>query len=167
MGISKISTQIQSRLSFKLTTNTPGDGFVKKTDSNQKPTLEENLKFFRAFFLSLKAFFNLGSLKMICPNVNRPYLILWCLFLWIFQFLQFSHIFLHIFTQAFMTKGCKKCIPCNQLHFTGVKSVSYPITYAVRQRHNFQMSGCHGRLGNFFSQLYPFYHRKMNYLTWT
>ena len=87
---------------------------------------------------------------MICPNVNRPYLILWCLFLWIFQFLQFSHIFLHIFTQAFMTKGCKKCIPCNQLHFTGVKSVSYPITYAVRQRHNFQMSGCHGRLGIFF-----------------
>ena len=121
-----------------------------RADSNQKPTLEENLGCFRAFCLSLKAFFNLGSLKMICPNVNRPYLILWCLFLWIFQFLQFSHIFLHIFTQAFMTKGCKKCIPCNQLHFTGVKSVSYPITYAVRQRHNFQMSGCHGRLGIFF-----------------
>ena len=38
-------------------------GYIKTADSKLlTPTL--------AFSLSLKAFFNLGSLKMICPNVN-------------------------------------------------------------------------------------------------
>ena len=101
--------------------NTIGDGYIKdsdsntkltqfqvdnkrfgrwvcqNTDSNQKPTLEENLGCFRAFCLSLKAFFNLGSLKMICPNVNCPN----SLMPFSLDFSIFTHIFAHFYTSLY------------------------------------------------------------------
>ena len=73
--------------------------------------------------------------------------ILW-LFLWIFKFL---HILWHIFMQSFTIKGCKKLTSSNQLHFADVKSASYGITYALRQRHSCPMSGTLGRLAKFLS----------------